>query len=101
NRSHGKCRSLRRRRDRLKRKRAIVRKVGKQNREPLRVRRGVGLDDESSTFVPVGMDTTTNKHCNQQQCRKMLPRFLRSVQDLLDAKLAQLVQLGQTLRAWS
>ena len=30
-----------------------------------------------------------------------MPRFLRSVQDLLDATLAQLVQLGQTLRAWS
>ena len=42
-----------------------------------------------------------HKHRNQQQCRRLLPRFLRSVQDLLDAKLAQLVQLGQTLHAWS
>jgi transposase len=46
-------------------------------------------------------DLLLHKRCNQQQCRKMLPRFLRSVQDLLDAKLALAVQLGQTLKAWS
>lgn len=46
-------------------------------------------------------DLLLHKHRNQAQCRRLLPRFLRSVQDLLDGKLAQLVQLGQTLRAWS
>jgi transposase len=46
-------------------------------------------------------DLLLHKHRNQKQCRKLLPRFLRSVQDLLEAKLAQLVQLGETLRVWS
>jgi transposase len=41
------------------------------------------------------------KHRNRKQCRKLLPRFLRAVQDLRDAKLSQLVQLGDTLHAWS
>jgi transposase len=46
-------------------------------------------------------DLLLHKHRNQKQCRALLPRFLRSVQELLDAKLAPLVQLGETLRAWS
>jgi transposase len=46
-------------------------------------------------------DLLLHRHRNQSQCRRLLPRFLRSVQDLIDAKLPQLVQLGQTLRAWS
>ncbi len=41
------------------------------------------------------------KHRNQKQCRALLPRFLRAVQDLRDAKLTQLVQRGDTLHAWS
>jgi transposase len=46
-------------------------------------------------------DLLLHKHRNQKQCRTLLPRFLRSVEDLLGAKLAHLVQLGETLRAWS
>jgi len=41
------------------------------------------------------------KHKNQKQCRVLLPRFLRSVQELQTAGLPQLVQLGDTLHAWS
>jgi transposase len=46
-------------------------------------------------------DLLLQKHRNQKQCRRLLPRFLRSVQDLLDAKLSHLVQLGVTLRNWT
>jgi transposase len=46
-------------------------------------------------------DLLLHKHRTRKQCRRLLPRFLRSVEDLLDAKLVQLVQLGQTLKAWS
>jgi transposase len=42
-----------------------------------------------------------HKHRTRKQCRSLLPRFLRSVDDLLEAKLTQLVQLGETLRSWS
>jgi transposase len=42
-----------------------------------------------------------HKHRNQKQCRALLPRFLRATQELRDAKLTQLVQLGETLHAWS
>jgi transposase len=52
-------------------------------------------------FKPGLCDLLLHKHRTQKQCRTMLPRFLRSVEDLLDAKLTQLVQLGETLRAWS
>ena len=41
------------------------------------------------------------KHKNQKQCRILLPRFLRSIQELQSAGLPQLVQLGDTLHAWS
>jgi transposase len=46
-------------------------------------------------------DLLLHKHRTRKQCRSLLPRFLRSIQELLDAKLAQMVQLGQTLKAWS
>jgi transposase len=46
-------------------------------------------------------DLLLYKHRTRKQCRSLLPRFLRSVEDLIDGKLAPLVQLGQTLRAWS
>ena len=46
-------------------------------------------------------DLLLHKHRNQKQCRSLLPRFLRSVEDLLEAKLVQLVKLGETLKAWS
>jgi transposase len=42
-----------------------------------------------------------NKHRTQKQCRDLLPRFLRAVHDLREAKLSQLVQLGETLHTWS
>jgi transposase len=37
----------------------------------------------------------------RKQCEKLIPRFLRSVYQLRQAGLAQLVQLGNTLNAWS
>jgi transposase len=46
-------------------------------------------------------DLLLHKHRNQKQCRVLLPRFLRAVQDLREAKLSPLVQLGETLHAWS
>jgi len=41
------------------------------------------------------------KHRTRQQCEQLIPRFLRAVYQLRQAGLAQLVQLGQTLSAWS
>lgn len=41
-----------------------------------------------------------NKHCNQKKCRQLAPRFLRAVQELREAGLAPLVQLGNTLHSW-
>ena len=41
------------------------------------------------------------KHRTRKQCEQLVPRFLRSVYQLRPAGLAQLVQLGQTLAAWS
>jgi len=41
------------------------------------------------------------KHRNRRQCEALIPRFLRAVYQLRQAGLAQLVQLGQTLAAWS
>ncbi len=37
----------------------------------------------------------------RKQCQKLVPKFLRSVYQLRQAGLAQLVQLGNTLEAWS
>ncbi len=41
------------------------------------------------------------KHRNRRQCAELIPRFLRSVCQLRQARLPQLVQLGDTLHAWS
>jgi transposase len=40
------------------------------------------------------------KHQTARNCRKLIPRLLRSIADLRQAGLAQLVQLGNTLHAW-
>jgi transposase len=40
------------------------------------------------------------KHRTRKQCQKLAPRFLRAVDQLRQAGLPQLVQLGQTLYAW-
>jgi len=41
------------------------------------------------------------KHRTRKQCAQLVPRFLRAVYQLRQAGLAPLVQLGQTLSAWS
>jgi transposase len=41
------------------------------------------------------------KHKTRQQCQKLVPRFLRAVDQLRQAGLPQLVTLGDTLHAWS
>jgi transposase len=41
------------------------------------------------------------KHRTRKQCEQLVPRFLRAVYQLRQTGLAQLVQLGQTLAAWS
>jgi len=41
------------------------------------------------------------KHRTRKQCVPLVKRFLKALHDLSQAKLAQLVQLGQTLAAWS
>lgn len=41
------------------------------------------------------------KHRNRTQCEALVPRFLRAVYQLRQSGLAPLVQLGQTLAAWS
>ena len=41
------------------------------------------------------------KHRTRKQCEVLVPRFLRSLAQLRQAGLPQLVQLGQTLAAWS
>ena len=41
------------------------------------------------------------KHRTRKQCQALIPRFLRALYQLRQAGLAQLVQLGQTLSAWS
>jgi len=41
------------------------------------------------------------KHRTRKQCEQLVPRFLRAVCQLRQAGLAQLVQLGQNLAAWS
>jgi len=41
------------------------------------------------------------KHRTRRQCEMLIPRFLRAVHQLHQAGLAQLVQLGHTLSAWS
>jgi transposase len=41
------------------------------------------------------------KHKTRKQCEKLLPRFLRAIQDLKSAVFAPLVQLGETLHCWA
>ena len=41
------------------------------------------------------------KHRTRRQCEALIPRFLKAVAQLRQAVLPQLVQLGQTLAAWS
>lgn len=42
-----------------------------------------------------------HKHRTRKQCRPLANRFLRALEELKNAGLAQLVQLGQTLSSWS
>ena len=41
------------------------------------------------------------KHRTRKQCATLIPKLLRSIFDLRQAKFAPLVQLGQTLASWS
>lgn len=41
------------------------------------------------------------KHKTRRQCEKLVPRFLRAVEELRSVGLAPLVQLGETLHSWS
>lgn len=41
------------------------------------------------------------KHRTRRQCQQLVPRFLRAVYQLRQAGLPQMVQLGNTLSAWS
>jgi transposase len=41
------------------------------------------------------------KHKTRRQCEKLIPRFLRAIQELKSVGLAPLVQLGETLQTWS
>jgi transposase len=41
------------------------------------------------------------KHKTKRQCQKLIPRFLRAVDQLRDSGLAQLVALGDTLHSWA
>jgi transposase len=41
-----------------------------------------------------------NKRRTRKQCRKLIPRLLRTIAQLRQAGLAQLVQLGETLYSW-
>jgi transposase len=41
------------------------------------------------------------EHGTRKQCEQLAHRFLRALQDLKSAGLAQLVQLGQTLSSWA
>jgi transposase len=41
------------------------------------------------------------KHRTRKQCVPLVKRFVKALQDLKEAKLGPLVQLGQTLATWS
>jgi transposase len=41
------------------------------------------------------------KHRTRKQCEKLAPRFLKAIYQLREARLPQLVQLGETLESWS
>jgi len=40
------------------------------------------------------------KHRTRRQCRKLISRLLRAIDQLRQAGSAQLIQLGETLHAW-
>jgi transposase len=40
------------------------------------------------------------KHQNQERCRRLAPRLLRTIAELRQAQLASLVSLGETLYSW-
>ncbi len=41
------------------------------------------------------------KHKTGRQCERLVPRFLRAISELRQARLPHLVQLGETLHSWS
>jgi transposase len=41
------------------------------------------------------------KHKTRRQCERLIPRFLRAVEQLKSVGFAPLVQLGETLHSWS
>ena len=41
------------------------------------------------------------KHKTRKQCERLAPRFLRAIDELRQARLPHLVQLGDTLQSWS
>jgi transposase len=41
------------------------------------------------------------KHKTRKQCEKLIPRFLRAIQELKLVGFAPLVQLGETLQSWA
>jgi len=41
------------------------------------------------------------KHRTRQQCRQLIPRFLRAIAQLRQAGLPQLTTLGETLASWA
>jgi transposase len=43
----------------------------------------------------------TIKQRTRKQCLKLAPRFLKAIYQLREARLPQLVQLGETLHSWS
>jgi transposase len=42
-----------------------------------------------------------NKHKTRRQCQKLIPRFLRTILELRQSALPQLIVLGDTLHSWS
>lgn len=46
-------------------------------------------------------DLLSKKHRTEEQCAKLIPKFLRAVRELRDSGLAHLVTLGDTLHTWS
>jgi transposase len=42
-----------------------------------------------------------NKHKTRRQCQKLIPRFLRTILELRQSGLPQLIVLGDTLHSWS
>jgi transposase len=42
-----------------------------------------------------------NKHRTAKQCRKLIPQFLKKIEQLIVCKIDPLITLGKTLRSWS